>query len=160
MLIHIPRVIDPNIWLALSSFLNNNFEQILMELAWSISLNESETAPAEGLNENNFNRLDLGCAQEFPNKYLEGMTIEIQLEINNNNLTRETFQKNQGNRSNSLEIVVAALSPALLAKALMLRKKAINEYQDHMLFGGGHRLYICHNLSTGGQTAMDRGVGA
>ena len=149
MLIHIPRVIDPNIWLALSSFLNNNFEQIRMELAWSISLNESETAPAEGLNENNFNRLDLGCAQEFPNKYLEGMPIDIQVEINNNNLTRETFQKNQGNRSNSLEIVLAALSPALLAalspallaKALMLRKRAMNEYQAHILFGGGHRLY-------------------
>ena len=127
-----------------------------MELTWSISLNESETAPAEGLNQNNFNRLNPVCAQEFPNKYLEVMPIDIQLEINNNNLIRETFQKNQGNRSNSLEIVVAALSPALLAKALMLRKRAMNEYQAHILFGGGHRLYRCHNLSTRGETTMDR----
>ena len=59
----------------------------------------------------------------------------------------------------SSEAVLAALSPALLAKALMLRKRVMNEYQDHILFGGGHRLYTCHNLSTGGQTTMDRGVG-
>ena len=127
MLIHIPRVTDPNIWLMLSSFLNNNFEQIRMELAWSISLNESETAPAEGLNENNFNRLDLGCAQEFPNKYLEGMPIEIQLEINNNNLTRETFQKKQllGNSSSCfVSSITSCFVSSIASKSINAEKKS------------------------------------
>lgn len=61
----------------------------------------------------------------------------------------------------SSEAVLAALSPALLAEAQMLRERAMNEYQARSLFGGGHRLGgRRHNMSTGGQTAMDRGVGS
>lgn len=61
----------------------------------------------------------------------------------------------------SSEAVLAALSPALLAEAQMLRERAMNEYQARSLFGGGHRLGgRRHNMSTGGQNAMDRGVGS
>ena len=61
----------------------------------------------------------------------------------------------------SSEAVLAALSPALLAEAQMLRERAMNEYQARSLFGGGHRLGgRRHNISTGGQTVMDRGVGS
>lgn len=65
----------------------------------------------------------------------------------------------------SSEAVLAALPPALLAEAQLLRERAMNQYQARGLFGGAaHRIAHRRNaLGVGGGTgtaAMDRGVGA
>ncbi|XP_057852533.2 E3 ubiquitin-protein ligase UPL1 isoform X1 [Cryptomeria japonica] len=59
----------------------------------------------------------------------------------------------------SSEAVLAALSPALLAEAQMLRERAMSQYQHRGFLGAGHRLGgRRHNIGTGGQ-ALERGVG-
>ncbi|KAL2630710.1 hypothetical protein R1flu_015396 [Riccia fluitans] len=63
----------------------------------------------------------------------------------------------------SSESVLAALPPALLAEAQLLRERAMNQYQARGLRFGGHRIGSRRNnlgIGTGGgATAMDRGVG-
>ncbi|KAJ7561891.1 hypothetical protein O6H91_03G045900 [Diphasiastrum complanatum] len=63
----------------------------------------------------------------------------------------------------SSEAVLAALPPALLAEAQLLRERAVShQYQARGLFGGAHRMAARRNnlnVATGGHTAIDRGVG-
>jgi hypothetical protein len=64
----------------------------------------------------------------------------------------------------SSEAVLAALPPALLAEAQLLRERAINQYQARSLFGGAHRIRHRQNIlgigAGTGTAAMDRGEGA
>lgn len=67
----------------------------------------------------------------------------------------------------SSEAVLAALPPALLAEAQLLRERAMNQYQARGLFGGAtHR--ITHRRNTlgvgagagAGTATLDRGLGS
>ncbi|BFI34167.1 E3 ubiquitin-protein ligase HUWE1 [Marchantia polymorpha subsp. ruderalis] len=62
----------------------------------------------------------------------------------------------------SSESVLAALPPALIAEAQLLRERALSQYQSRGLFGG-HRIGRGRNNmgvgTGGGATAIDRGVG-
>lgn len=67
----------------------------------------------------------------------------------------------------SSEAVLAALPPALLAEAQLLRERAMNQYQARGLFGGAtHRITHRRNtLGVGagagtGTATMDRGLGS
>lgn len=67
----------------------------------------------------------------------------------------------------SSEAVLAALPPALLAEAQLLRERAMNQYQARGLFGGAtHRITHRRNtLGVGagagtGTTTMDRALGS
>jgi E3 ubiquitin-protein ligase HUWE1 len=64
----------------------------------------------------------------------------------------------------SSEAVLAALPPALLAEAQLLRERAINQYQARSLFGGAQRIRHRQNIlgigAGTGTAAMDRGEGA
>jgi hypothetical protein len=63
----------------------------------------------------------------------------------------------------SSDAVLAALPPALLAEAQLLRERAMSQYQARGLFGGAHRIRHRQNsLGIGGGTetaALDRAVG-
>lgn len=62
----------------------------------------------------------------------------------------------------SSEAVLAALPPALLAEAQLLRERAVNQYQARGHFGGhriGHRRNNLGVTAGGSPTGMERGVG-